>query len=248
MVRARPFALLLAAGCLSKGTLSVPEGDSGTPGTSPGTATTSPETTSPTDSAPPTPTTGDCPRVTDATRAIVVTDIDETLTTSDNEWLTQIGLPNSDPEMRPAADEVMRTYVARGYRVMYVTARGEGLRLVDGTTARDATEAWLDRHGFPYTSDGVFLAPGLAAFGGEAADYKTRVLEDLQADGFEIHFAYGNADTDVEAYQNVGVPDDRDFLVGRLAGQFGVEPIPTDEAFDDHLPRVEQFVPCAPAP
>jgi phosphatidate phosphatase PAH1 len=63
-----------------------------------------------------------------------------------------------------------------------------------------------------------------------------------------MRFAYGNADTDIEAYQNVGIPDDRIFLVGKLAGQMGVEPIPTSEAYGAHLPIAEQYVPCADAP
>jgi phosphatidate phosphatase PAH1 len=237
----------LVGGCLTDGTLQITE-TSLSASTRPTEPLVEPGEPAPTDSTPTSTSTDACPRVTDATRAVVVTDIDETLTTSDNEWLTQIGLPNAIPEMRPDADAVMRTYFERGYRVMYLTARGEGSRLRDGTTAREATETWLADHDFPYTTDGVFLADGLAAFGGEAAVFKTEVLEDLQAAGFELVFAYGNADTDVEAYQNVGIPDDRIFLVGDLAGQFGVEPIPTSEAYTAHLPRVEQFVPCAPAP
>ncbi len=227
-------------GCVTQGTLQVPD--------VPTTASPTPPPTGAPDSPPPSDPMEDCPPVTAATRAVVVTDIDETLTTSDNEWLTQIALPGTDPEMRPEADRVMKAFVARGYRVIYVSARGEGLRLLDGTTAREATEAWLTAHDFPFTSEGVILAPGLAAFGGEAADYKTEVLAGLQADGAEIHFAYGNADTDIEAYQNAGIPDDRIFLVGKLAGQFGVEPIPTDQAYAAHLPKVQQFVPCAPVP
>jgi hypothetical protein len=189
----------------------------------------------------------DCPPVTDATRAVVITDIDETLTTSDAEWLAQIAL-GTEPEMRPEADALMRLFVQRGYRVIYVSARGEDLGLLDGRSAREATEGWLADHGFPYTSDGVFLAPGLAAFPSEAADYKTEVLGELQALGVDMRFAYGNADTDIEAYQNVGIPDDRIFLVGKLAGQMGVEPIPTSEAYGAHLPIAEQYVPCADAP
>lgn len=234
--------------CAANGTVKVPE-DSGGPSDSDG---TTPEPTTETggsaESTPPTTDTDGCPVVDEDTRAIVVTDIDETLTTSDTEWLTQIALPSHDPRMRPDADRVMQTYVSLGYRVIYVTSRGEGLRLLNGTTAREATEGWLTDHGFPFTTDGVFLARGIGALGGEAADYKTGVLTDLQAQSFEIHFAYGNADTDIEAYQNAGVPDDHIFLVGKLAGQFGVEPLPTSEAYGDHLPLVEQFVPCAPAP
>lgn len=207
-----------------------------TPTDEPGTDDTSTEETS-------SPTTEPCPPVDDQTRAAVVTDIDETLTTSDSEWLTQIALPFHDPEMRPDADLVMQEYLARGYRIFYLTARGEGLFLLDGTSAREATEDWLEVHGFPYTSDGVFLANGIGALGGEAADYKTAVLEDLQAQGFDILYAYGNADTDIEAYYNVGLDPSTTYLVGALAGQLGVVGIPTDEAYAAHLPSLAD-VPC----
>jgi phosphatidate phosphatase PAH1 len=142
----------------------------------------------------------------------------------------------------------MQTYVRRGYRVLYLTARGEGLRLLDGTTAREATEQWLEDHDFPYTSDGVFLADGVGALGGEAADYKIGVMEDLMDVGVTFAYAYGNADTDIEAFQAVGIPDDRIFLVGKLAGQMGVVPVTDAEAFDEHLPRMRDHVPCAPEP
>src|SRR4051812_10555050 len=49
-----------------------------------------------------------CPAVTTGTRAAVVTDIDETLTTDDNEFLYQIADPSYDPAMRPDADTLMQ--------------------------------------------------------------------------------------------------------------------------------------------
>jgi phosphatidate phosphatase PAH1 len=186
-----------------------------------------------------------CSRVTGATRAAVVTDIDETLTTSDREWYTQLVIPTHDPEMRPDGDEVMWTYVSKGYRVIYVTARGEALRLLDGRSGREATEDWLAEHDFPFTSDGVFLAGGLGAVSdGAATSYKTQVLEDLIAHGFEIHFAYGNADSDIAAYEAAGIPPQDTFLVGELAGTLGVTGIPTPEAYTDHLAAFVDGVPC----
>jgi hypothetical protein len=165
----------------------------------------------------------------------VVTDIDATLTTSDNEYLLQIALPSYDPVMRPDANTLMQAYDELGYRLFYVTARGEGLTLLDGSTAREATEQWLSDHEFPYTSDDVFLSDGLAAFGNAAATYKTEILQGLQADGWTLVYAYGNTDTDIQAFQNVGIPDENILLVGDLAGAMGVSPVPTDEAFSQHL-------------
>ena len=65
----------------------------------------------------------------------VFTDIDETLTTTDEEWLAQLGDPTHDPAMRPGADALMQGYAERGYTVFYVTARGERLALSDGRGA-----------------------------------------------------------------------------------------------------------------
>ena len=41
---------------------------------------------------------------------LVVTDIDETLTTSNAEWLTQLADGSHDPAMRPDADVLMSGY------------------------------------------------------------------------------------------------------------------------------------------
>ena len=239
------WLVLAAVGGCAPGVASTAK-DSGTAvtPTSPTSATV--DTTLPTTSGTSPTDTGDgCPSVGEDTRAAIVTDIDETLTTSDGEWLTQIVDPFHDPAMRPDANTVMQGYLALGYRVFYLTARGRGLRLLDGTPAQDATEDWLDAHGFPYTSDGVFLADGLGAFGNSAADYKIDILADLQADGFEFAYAYGNADTDIEAFQAVGIPDTNIFLVGKLAGQMGVVGLTDQEAYTDHLPYVAAQG-CAP--
>lgn len=247
----RSTLLSVLAAC-GGGTVQVPTTPSLVDDTDPPAADTGPiaptgDTGAPTATAP-TADTGEvgCPTVTDATRIAVVTDIDETLTISDEEWLTQIALPFTDPEMRQQANLVMDEYVARGYRVIYLTARGEDLRLLDGRTARRATEDWLDAHRFPYRSQDVFLAPGVGALF-EAADYKTAVLRGLANDGWTFLFAYGNADTDIEAYKNAGIPDEAIFLVGELAGRFGVNPISDAQAYDAHYPWVVKRLPCAPA-
>lgn len=186
-----------------------------------------------------------CTPATDASTTAIVTDIDETLTTDDTEWLHQIIDPDYDPAMRPDADALMNGYHDLGYRVFYITARGESLGLVDGTSARDATEGWLEAHDFPYSSGDVYLADGLGATGDSAVDYKSGVILDLMGSGVSVVWAYGNADTDVEAYQAAGIPDDHIFLVGDLAGEYGVEAIPTADAYTSHMAAFLPTVPCA---
>jgi phosphatidate phosphatase PAH1 len=173
----------------------------------------------------------------------VVTDIDETLTTTNAEWLAQFQDPTHDPEERPDASTLMQRYAELGYRVYYVTARAEELELPDGRSARAATEDWLEAHGFPVEEGCLYLADEVSLGGDETVEYKAAVMEALQAEGWGFEYAYGNADTDIAAFREAGIPDDRIFHVGWTAGEIaGVVPIPDDDAYTshlaDHLPSV----------
>jgi hypothetical protein len=177
-------------------------------------------------------------------RMAVVTDIDATLTTSDAEWLAQIVLPSHDPAMRPDANTLFQDYAARGYEVFYITARGSGLFLLDGTSARDATAAWLQAHDFPYDPDNLFLSDGVGAWGTSAADYKTAILADLHAAGWRFIYGYGNSDTDVEAFLSSGIPAASIFFVTGDGPAMGVSSLPAADAYTqhiaDHMPTVPE--------
>jgi hypothetical protein len=179
-------------------------------------------------------------------QAAVYTDIDETLTTDDHEWLEQLLDASYDPAMRPDADVLMTGYADLGYGVWYITARGEDVDLDDGRTAREATLDWLVLHGFPATDERLFLAPGVGASGDAAVAYKAGVIAARSADGWTASWAYGNAESDIDAFLQAGMPEDRVFLVGELAGTLGVRPVPDEEAFEqhvaDHLPTVEAAI------
>lgn len=170
---------------------------------------------------------------------LVATDIDETLTTADAEWISQLADPTYDPLERPAAAQMMNQYADAGYRVVYITARGEDTVLQDGRSGRQATLDWLVGHGFPATDTDLYLAEGIGASGDAAVTYKSGVLDDLAANGQTTAWAYGNADTDILAFQAAGIPDDHIFLVGELAGTMGVVGIPDDDAYRAHIS--EQF-------
>jgi hypothetical protein len=174
----------------------------------------------------------------------VVTDIDATLTTSDLEWVYQIALPTYDAEMRPDANVLVQDYAALGYEVFYITARGEGLSLLDGTSARDATGQWLTDHGFPFEDENLFLSDGFGTWGSSAASYKIGILEGLEALGWRFIYAYGNADTDIEAFLGIDMAPENVFLVGDLAGTLGVSPVTDDDAYTqhiiDHMPDVPE--------
>jgi phosphatidate phosphatase PAH1 len=179
---------------------------------------------------------------------LVVTDIDETLTTADSEWILQLGDASHDPAMRPDADTLMQSYADKGFGVVYVTARGEDLTLSDGSSARDATVGWLEDHGFPVDEADVYLADGAGALGDAAVGYKAGVIQGLLDRGDVVDWAYGNAESDIEAYQQEAIPDDHVFLVGKLAGQMGVEPVPDADAYTSHeasqLPLVAEVDAC----
>jgi hypothetical protein len=181
-------------------------------------------------------------------RMAVVSDIDSTLTTSDTEWLLQIAVPSHDAAMRPDANVLFQDYAALGYEVFYITARGSGLSLLDGTSARDATAQWLVDHGFPYNPDHLFLADGLGAWGSSAADYKTGILNGQIDLGFRFIYAYGNSDTDIEAFLNVGMAPENVFLVGDLAGGLGVSGVTNADAYTQHVADHMPAVPEATCP
>lgn len=179
---------------------------------------------------------------------LIATDIDETLTTSDKEWLQQLADPSHVPAMRPDANALMQGYASLGYRVVYITARGEDLALLDGRTSREATWDWLTAQGFPGQPEDLFLTEGIGAAGEAAVEYKSGVLAELSRGGSDTVWAYGNADTDILAFLEHGIPEDRIFLVGELAGTMGVVGLTDEEAYAEHMPGQLAGVQPAPAP
>ncbi|NCG20014.1 MAG: hypothetical protein GWP91_13485 [Rhodobacterales bacterium] len=166
---------------------------------------------------------------------LVVTDIDETLTTSDGEYLAQLADPTHDPALRPQAAELIQAYTDKGYTVFYITARGQDVNLGDGRTGTQAAEDWLIAHGFPYEEGRLYLAPGIGVQGEDAVSYKADVVNELTAAGWTADWGYGNATSDIEAFQKGGIADDHLFLVGELAGTMGVNSITDEEAYAQHI-------------
>jgi hypothetical protein len=179
----------------------------------------------------------------------VVTDIDETLTVSDEEFVRQLTDGTYEPLARPGGPELFTAYAERGYVVVYVTARSEEMVLAGtGESARDATERWLETLGFPMARARVALAPTNAEVAGAPAQaYKTGVLRDLQAEGFAFTCAYGNALSDIQAYADAGIPKDSTFIIGPHAGTentIGIE----GDGFAQHAAERLLEVPAVCAP
>lgn len=178
-------------------------------------------------------------------KVAVATDIDATLTKADVEFWLHVLFPSlTDPQQMPYASDVMDEYRAKGYRVIYITARPNDLRLSNGETARADADAWLSANGFPDALDTnmLYLAPDiLSAL--LPADYKKAAVEALMADGYDVRYGYGNSDTDFEGFMGAGIPAENVFSIGERAGWGGTTPI-YGHTYEQHL---DEFMPTVPA-
>lgn len=152
---------------------------------------------------------------------VVVTDIDGTLTASDGELLSQLTDITYVPKLMGAADKMLQAWAQKGYPIIYLTARTHILRA--------ESRLWLDDIAAP-------TGPLITANGGKADDvYKTlwmnRMIHDF---GWNVVAVYGNADTDITAYENAGIAKDHTFIVGPLAGNRGTVAIANSD-FTQHI-------------
>jgi hypothetical protein len=152
---------------------------------------------------------------------VVVTDIDGTLTFDDNELVLQLSDETHVPRMMGAASQLTQAWAAKGYPVVYLTARVHGLR--------SESRGWLEGQGF---AAGPLIT---ANTGGPADVYKTLWMNRMiQSFGWNVVAAYGNADTDITAYFNAGIDTAHVFIVGPSAGSRGTVAIPNND-FSQHI-------------
>jgi len=137
--------------------------------------------------------------------SIFVADVDGTLTTSDTETWTSL-LTGNLPANWPSSAEALTLLASKGMRPFYLTARPEWLD--------PRTREFLVADGYP---PGVMhtTLDFLGATGAAAATFKTAELAVAVSKGAVIQWAFGNADTDAEAYDNADVqPLDHRVFVG----------------------------------
>lgn len=123
---------------------------------------------------------------------IFVSDVDGTLTTSENAEFPAL-LTGNLPDAHVDAAAALRALASKGYRPFYVTARPEFLV--------GRTREFLDTNAFP---------PGLVhttltltgATGSAAAAYKTGELTMIANRGLVPSWGFGNTDSDADAYHN----------------------------------------------
>ena len=125
---------------------------------------------------------------------VVVSDIDGTLTSSENAY--PLSLVTGDVVApQPDASERLNLAAQKGAMIVYVTTRGDRF-------TQDSRE-WLAASGFPVGAvrmpSAIVTLPG----GDDTIEAKTAMLGHLA--GFKLLAGVGNRHTDVEAYTNAGL-------------------------------------------
>jgi hypothetical protein len=128
---------------------------------------------------------------------IVVTDVDGTISSSENSVIKQVASRDHEVGTRPNAPKALAQLP---YPIVYTTARGDVLIPI--------TRAWLDRHGFPRgllrLSKGLFAKPGSSAVA-----YKKATLKSLT---IPIAAGIGNRKSDITAYSSIGLTGNQIFI------------------------------------
>ncbi|HEY0138385.1 MAG TPA: hypothetical protein VGB85_30075 [Nannocystis sp.] len=124
-----------------------------------------------------------------------VSDVDGTLTTSENEEAYDF-LAGNLPDANPFAAQALFILANKGYRPMYITARPEWLDR--------RTREFVEVHNFPR---GIIHTTTLyeGANGDAAALYKSGEFALLKQKGLVPSFVFGNKDSDALAFDNAGV-------------------------------------------
>jgi len=133
---------------------------------------------------------------------IVVSDVDGTLTASENAFVETIA-NGEQPAEQAGASAAFREAADRGYQLVYVTARGNQFT--------EATRQWLADHGFPRGP--LRLATSFVTLpGGDTIDFKTNAIADIVAAGMQLAMGVGNRASDITAYGNVGLAGSQIFI------------------------------------
>lgn len=127
---------------------------------------------------------------------VVVSDIDGTLTESENAIVKDV-VADDNAAANPGAADVLKTLAERGFLIFYLTARPFWLV--------PKTRKWLAMRGFPPGI--VHTSLSNAGYGGEeAAAFKSAELKGLKSNtGIVPDMAFGNKPSDVDTYSAMGI-------------------------------------------
>lgn len=153
---------------------------------------------------------------------------------SKSQWLFGLERVTDEPEAHPGAFDLVHHYAEQGILPIYLTARPY---LFDAITRE-----WMQAHlpaGPLFTTQDVE-----ASMPQRVVAYKAGHIERLAALGVDIVAAYGNADTDICAYAQAGLPLSSTYIIGEHAGAacpgFGAtQPV---DSYEGHL-RALQALP-----
>ena len=158
---------------------------------------------------------------------VVVSDMDGTLTTSDTQMWSDIFLGNT-AAMYTDADSAMQAWVAKGYRIFYLTGRPERVTRY--------SRNWLETQGFPSgpMQHTTKLSEELP-FNSGVGNYKKNRLLELNGQGVSWRAAYGNATTDIYAYAGASISTADTYIIGTNGGQGGTQALDSTTAYTPHL-------------
>lgn len=165
----------------------------------------------------------------------IITDIDGTLSSDDNEFITQIFNDlNYVPQNNIDAPRLVQTWTGKGYGVVYLTARPNEFRWL--------SRVWLREQGYAF---GPLETAESFVFGETARTYK-RAFVELAKNTLNYDFvaAYGNAQSDVDAYEDGGIPKTITYTINEAEGSSGTVGVPNG-SFTAHISGVVTPFPAA---
>ncbi|MGI0119588.1 lipin/Ned1/Smp2 family protein [Zooshikella sp. RANM57] len=166
----------------------------------------------------------------------IVFDLDGTLTISDAEQVGDyIGIKTATPFYY--AKETLQAYREKGYQLIFLSARPYWL-------AKDSRD-WLqntmqqpDWH-LHTNENGELIEAGQ----GHKA-FKADYLKQLQKErNIKVVRAYGNAQSDIDAYEEAGIPKAETYILGENAGSEGTQAVGDDYVY--HFTSVVTSMPDA---
>jgi phosphatidate phosphatase PAH1 len=135
-----------------------------------------------------------------AVTRLIVSDVDGTLTASENAYPESLVL-GGDVAAQPGAAAALTLLAQRGYSIVYVTARGD--RFTQDT--RD----WFAAKGFPRGP--VRMPTSIVTMpGADTVEFKRTTIQSLA--GFDVKAGVGNRASDITAYTEAGLPANRIFI------------------------------------
>lgn len=159
---------------------------------------------------------------------VVVFDIDGTLTTGDSELVDD--LFGGDIDVRPGAADVVRYWAESGHTVVYLTGRPYMYNA--------STRAWLEQHGFPAgpMATANSLSQAVPSAGGVGAFKRAWLRALREQTGVDIVAAYGNANTDICAFAQAGIPPSATYIIDNdTPACEGYEPVHLIADYPGHL-------------